>query len=454
MLSYKKAPFIIFLLCVFVYAPAQQVSYVAFKDNDTVTKNSLTEIKKKYDREVALLDGKDKKYIAEVFKERYDLIIKQFSENGILTATEPLSYLTALTNEILKNNPTLKLDGLRVLFSKSYHANALSMGEGTIFFNIGLFHRLQNESQAVFVLCHELAHYFLNHGNNNIHQYVSTINSPEFQQKLKSIQKSSYQQNRQLEALAENLLFRNRRHGREFEHAADSMALELMRNTNYDVKEALTCLSLLDSADKEKYNHNLDLEKLFNFSSFSFKRSWLENDALVIGKSVDNEKHRDSLKTHPDCSKRIEVLQPKVNQYQKTGSKKFIVSETKFNELKRQFDYEIIDHCMRSGKISKALYYALTMIQIYPTDCYVTSVIGQCLNNIYINQKNHTLGKIVDLPNPDFNQNYNQLLQMIQNLRLREVAALSFNFLKEREQQFSCESFNNVYNQSKINFNQ
>jgi predicted SprT family Zn-dependent metalloprotease len=89
------------------------------------------------------------------------------------------------------------------------------MGEGTIFFNIGLFHRLQNESQAAFILCHELAHYYLNHSNDNIHQYVNTIYSDDFQQKLKSIQKLSYEKNKQLDALAKNLLFRNRRHGRD-----------------------------------------------------------------------------------------------------------------------------------------------------------------------------------------------------------------------------------------------
>ncbi len=95
------------------------------------------------------------------------------------------------------------------------------------------------------------------------------------------------------------------------------------------------------------------------------------------------------------------------------------------------------------------------MIQIHPGDHYLNTAIGQCLNELYVNQKNHTLGKIVDLPNPEHDIKYNSLLNMIQNLRLREIAALSFYFLKARKNQLhSYEPFAKAYNQSKQHFNQ
>jgi len=456
MRTYGKAVFPAFFLFIFLYAPAQKFSFVAFENDLSYCQNVQLAVKKKFEADITSLTGNNKKYIADIYKERYELIKEQFTSNEILTAKDPHQYLSALANEILKNNPAYNSKGLNILFSKSFYANATSMGEGTIFFNIGLFHRLQNESQAAFILCHELAHYYLNHSNDNIHQYLTTIYSDDFQQKLKSIQKLSYQKNKQLDALARNLLFRNRRHGRAFEHAADSMALELMKNTDYDVSEALTCLSLLDSADKNKYSQGVFFEQHFNFPSFPFKKSWIENDDLVFTQTEDKDsKDLDSLKTHPDCTKRIEALKEKVKQYEKKGSKKFIVSESKFNTLKKQFDYEVIDYCFQSGKISRALYYALEMIQLYPMDPYLNTIAGKCLNELYISQKNHTLGKIVDLPNPENDLKYNSLLYMIQNLRLREIAALSFFFLKEREHQFSSfEPFAETYNQSKQHYNQ
>jgi len=455
MIFLKKIFFLLFFITFSIPSTSQQLFFTAFKDDASLNQNLLSAINKRYEKDIASLTGKNKKYIADIYKERFELIKENFKTSEIITAADPSNYLNAIASEILNNNPEYKSENLRILFSRSFYANATSMGEGSIFFNIGLFHRLQNESQVAFVLCHELAHYYLNHVNDNINQYVKTVYSDEFQQKLKNIQKLAYLQNNQLEAVATNLLFKNRRHSRAFEQAADSMALELMKNTNYDIREALTCLALLDSADKDKYNEDLILEKHFNFSLFPFKKSWIENDELVFNKGDDNETHNDSLKTHPDCAKRITDLKSKVVEYTKKNSKKFIVSESKFNSLKNQYDYEIINHCMKSNKISRALYYSLQLLQIIPDDPYLNTTVGQCLNQIYSSQKNHRLSEIIELPNPGHDKKYKLLLMMLQNLRLREIAALSYYFLQQREKEFvSFAPFTEAYNQSKQNFNQ
>ena len=40
-----------------------------------------------------------------------------------------------------------------------------------------------------------------------------------------------------------------------------------MKNTGYDLNEALSCLGLLDSADKDKFDGRLDLQKRFDFDA-------------------------------------------------------------------------------------------------------------------------------------------------------------------------------------------
>ena len=404
-----------------------------FSSNPAFEQKTIDAITKQYQKDIQNIQGPDKKYIADIYKERFIYIKEKFSKKEILSDDETQSYLDKLTDEILQKNSFFKAEEVRILFSRSYIPNASSMGEGTIFFHIGLFHRLQNESQAAFVICHELAHYYLDHTNNGIQKYVATVYSDEFQKELKKIQKTAYGRNNQLEKMAKNMMFKNSRHTREFEQSADSMAIELLKNTNFDVREALSCLALLDSVDRDKYHSGIQLEKQFNFSSYPFKKSWLNDDDLKFAVSKDEEakKEEDSLKTHPECSVRIERLKERVNSFYKTNSKQFVVDEKKFNHLKNAFDYEIIRYAFESKNLSKGIFLALEMQGAHPDDIIVRTAIGKGLNEVYKHQKDHTLGKIIDLPSPEYERSYNDFLRLLQNLRLTEVAALSYYFLTQ-----------------------
>jgi Zn-dependent protease with chaperone function len=427
----------VLLFCFLPFAGLAQNAFTPLAANPAAEQNLLNEIVKRNGEDLARLDGKFKKYLAEIYKERCQLIKDRFSEGEVLSADEATAYLNAVVQVILNANPSLDKNGLRVLFSKSYSANAFSMGEGTIFFNIGLFHRMENEAQVAFALCHELSHHYLDHGNGNIHKYVNTIYSDEFQRQLKSIQKSEYRRNQQLDQLAKELLFRTRRHSRQHEQAADSMALELLRNTGYDLTAAISTLALLDSADRDKYDSLLQLEKRFNFPSYPFKPGWLESDGLSFAKSPEETSGQtDSLKTHPDCKKRIEAIRSKALLHQKPENKRFLVNEAEFNRLKTQFDYEIIEYCFRSRRVSRALYFALQMLNEKPGDAYLHTMVGRCWNEIYDRQKAHELGKVVELPDPVYTKEYNDLLRLIQNLRLTEIAAIAYHCLEPGQSLF------------------
>jgi hypothetical protein len=444
----------------FVTHPAISQSLDSFTPLATDSRQAQSlqaKITTRYQQDLAGLSGPGKNEIAGIYKERYGLITERIESGEVLCHQETQKYLSELAGVIFKSNPMLESKEVRLLFSRSAYANASSMGEGTIFFNIGLFHRLQNEAQAAFVICHELAHYYLNHSNDNIAQYVATTHSEAFQRELKQIQKSGYRQNSQLEHLAKNLMFRSRRHSRVFEQAADSMALELLKNTDYEVKEALSCLQLLDSADKDKYNAGIALEQQFRFEAFPFKSRWLQNEDLRFTTNAEKQANgeTDSLKTHPDCKKRIEVLSARVQQYAKTGAKKFIVSEQHYKKLVSQFDFEIIAYCLQSKQLSRALHYSLQMLPSFPHNAYLHATIGNCLNRFYAAQKGHELGKVTELPNPAYNEKYYTLLQLIQNLRLPELAALSYYFLKQNEERFASDAgFVKALIQSKELYNQ
>ena len=71
------------------------------------------------------------------------------------------------------------------------------------------------------------------------------------------------------------------------------------------------------------------------------------------------------------------------------------------------------------------------------------------LNGLYKAQKGHTLGKVADLPGPDYPVNYNSLLQFVQNLYLEDLAAISYYFLGSHMPQLdSYEPFKKAFDES------
>ena len=408
--------------------------YQPISDNPTKQKQLEAAVSAKFLQDQSSLSGKNKKEIAELYKERYEMIKRKIDERELITNEEVQQYLDRLVKDITGKNKNILPGDIRIHFSRSNWPNASSMGEGTIIFNIGLFNRLQNEAQAAFVIAHELAHYYLNHSNHSIQRYVETVNSSEFQQQLKEIRNTQYGKNSALEKLALNLSFGSHRHTRAFEKAADSMAVELMRPTLFDLNEALTTLALLDSVDKDKYQVELKLEEFFNFPEYPFKKKWLSSSALSLSDTkeevVKKKKLEDSLKTHPDCQQRISLLAPKVQQYHSSDGRKFVVDENEFNKLKLQFDFEILEYEFETNEVSLCLYQTLQILHYDQNNPYLMAMVGKCFNSMYAAQAAHELGKIVDLPNPQYDAEYNNLLRLIQNLRLTELSSIAYYYLR------------------------
>ena len=448
---------LIFITCcnLFIAHAQPSFSFIPFKDDSLQLDIFKKNVKEKYLQDSASLMGENRKYTLKIFRDRFNYINEMFAGKEFIYNAETNAYLMSLVNEILKTNPVLQKQGTRYLFSRAYWPNAFSTGEGTIVFNIGLFKKLDNESQAAFVLCHELSHLYLKHSNNAIDHYINTLYSKDFQTKLKEIKKQAYEKNKELDKLEKGIVFSGRRHGREHEAEADSMALLFMKNTGFNVRESLTCLALLDSIDKDNYNTEQGLPLLFNFPEYTFQNKWIKKEGAFFGVSAENKitgKEEDSLKTHPDCKIRIAILTPSIEKLKDNAAKTFAVNVREFNNLKQQFEFEIINYCYKSNRISRCLYEAMQLYNKYPDNTYITTMIGKSLNLMYSNQKNHTLNKIVSLPSPMGEKNYNTLLEFIQKISLRDIGAISYFFLKQYESKFTGDKeFAATFNQSRIN---
>ncbi len=177
---------------------AQNKIFAPSIENAELLKALLTKSEKTYEDEIVNLPSQDKKDIAELYKSRWENVKEKFDTKEIYTSLSAQQYIDALFREIVKANPLLAVNNVQCYFSRSGIPNASYIGEGIILFNMGLFSRLDNESQAAFILCHEIAHYYLNHSENSIAAYVTKLNSDDIQSKLRSIKKMNMENARSL----------------------------------------------------------------------------------------------------------------------------------------------------------------------------------------------------------------------------------------------------------------
>lgn len=444
--------FIAFLCSLGNFVFAQAIIFKPASEDVEQLKSLSEKFQQYYRDEIADLPFENKKDLLDKYKERWENVKEKFDSKEIYTSEPAQKYLNDLAAEIVKTNPLLQSKNFHCYFSRSGIPNASYIGEGIILFNMGLFSRLENESQAAFVLCHELSHYYLRHNENSIAVYVTMMNSKEVQKQLHSIKKNEYGKRQELEKLLKGLTFDTRCHGRDHESQADSMAVEFMHNSHFDIGESLTTLSLLDSIDADTFDMAVTLQKIFNAKDYPFQKKWIAKEEGLLGGHATLHKDdllADSLKTHPDCKLRIQNLEPLVKKYYNVSSSKNIVDQAKFTGFKNIFQYEIVEYAFISNNYTKSLHYTIELLQTHPSDPYLIAQAGKIFNGFYEAQKNHTLGKVVDLPSPYFEANYNHILQFIQNLYLENFASINYHFLKQYETSLSYYTvFKEAYNKS------
>ena len=176
------------LLCFCSLLSAQQNPFYNFQTDDTILKkNWVQSVRTVKTSWLSKVTPSLKEDYEEIYKTHFEQIEKTLSSKSPITAKEPYQYLQQVLGKIIKANPVLKTDELRIFFTRDWWPNAYSMGDGSIAINAGLVVHMHNEAELAFVLCHELAHYYKSHTLQSVDNYVTITNSPEFQKKLKEL---------------------------------------------------------------------------------------------------------------------------------------------------------------------------------------------------------------------------------------------------------------------------
>jgi len=442
---------IILLLSIPFFAFSQRKEFAPVIQDSIALHTLLVNYQQQFDQDLVNLPAINKKDLSEVYRLRWKSIEEKFDKQEIFLSASAQSYLNQIVSEIRKSNPSISKTEFSCYFSRSYIPNASYIGEGLILFNMGLFQRLDNESELAFILCHEIAHFLLQHAEKSMNDYVTMMNSKATQAELSKIKKSEYGKRERLLNLVEGLTFDSRRHSRSHESQADSMAVELLRNTRFSISGAVTTMEKLDVIDTDTLNIADCLAKMFNATQYPFQKRWLSKDAGLLGglAKLAGEEMADSLKTHPDCKKRIELLRNQMKDWRQTTSSNFILDSVRFVNLRDDFRYETAEYAYIDKNYTRSLFLTMELINAKPGDAYLVTHIGKLLNGLYIGQKTHTLGKVIDYPSPGNQPNYNLLLQFVQNLYLDEIAGINYYFLLRYQSQMSAYTpFRRVFSDS------
>lgn len=419
------------VICCRLPITAQTLSgeFSPVKEDSILLSTLRAQYQRQYKQDLDQLPSLNRKDFQELYSDRWKNIQQKFDGAEIYTAAPAQQYLDGLLARIVSANADLRQYSIHCYFSRSYIPNAEYIGEGIILVNMGLFERLHNESEAAFVVCHEIAHCILRHQENSMAKYVAAINSDETQAALRKVQRAEYRKKDELEHLVKELAFDSRRHSRDHEAQADSMGVELMRRTGFDLRGAMTTLELLDGIDKADFDMRACLQQVFNAREYPFREKWLREEIGLLGghARLQETELSDSLKTHPACKQRMAQVRPMVQG--SAGGHSFITDTLAFASLRERFRYEVIEYAYASGEYSESLFIALQLLSERPGDAWLIAHIGRLLNGLYAAEKDHRLSKIADLPSPGYPANYDLLLQFIQNLYREDLAAVSYYFL-------------------------
>jgi predicted SprT family Zn-dependent metalloprotease len=424
----------ILCVCVSLFCNSQPV-YLFQKDDSLLKKRCFDQTMEKKKLLLANAPKDNRSDYKEIYESQFKEIGKLWQSSRSVTEAKANAYLQAIVTRMINSNPELKGNDARVVFSRDWWPNASSMGEGTIAINAGLVIYFKNEAELAFVIGHELAHYYLNHTGKQIEKYVQTINSKEYQAELKRLSKTRYGTNQQLDELMKGMAFNSRRHSRSHETEADRHAYTFMKNAGYDPYSIRTCLEMLDKVDDSTTRPPLELQSVLSFAKYPFKSRWVKAETSIFSQVGEDDgamtkRERDSLKTHPECAKRIEALKGLIDV--ESGAK-FLVDEKMFNQLRTDFLVEMTEQCYRDEKLSRNLYYSLLLLKSGGASAYANYSVARCLNTMYAKQVDHKLGLVIDTEGKENRNDYNLLLRMLGRLKLDEIAALNNEFCNQHK---------------------
>lgn len=396
------------------------VNYRPLVSNQEDKIKLIVQINRNYEESINSLSRSEKKILDDLYELRKENLIDEIRGDNFLFGTIYNEKLTQLLKNIQANNPDYDFSKINILLGRSTIPNAYSVGEGTIVINIGLLSQLQNMDQIAFVICHELAHFYLNHGNINLFKLKNEVTY--LKNDFKKTDLLLY--NRNQEKI--NILMRHKyikmSQSRHNEFEADSLGFSIYKKAKYAPAEVIACLKILDEIDNSKIIADLNLHSIFDSKDYTFDDDLIRETGSSFGfMSKPQKSFGDSLKTHPECGKRIFRLKSNVNIHSSSLDR---LSD--LDSLNEKLRFEMVEVDYRNENYISSIYRALELIGQYPNNEYTRLMIVKSLEKVYNLKLNHQFEIPITVSS---NKGFQKVKLLFSKISLKELELLVQSFI-------------------------
>ncbi|WP_228409929.1 M48 family metalloprotease [Chryseobacterium viscerum] len=405
-----------------IYKPIDTADYIqrkAFLNNfEANNEATVKKLRSQY-------SGKTGSQLSKIYKEFGTDFEKQVKNKDFIFKSEFETSIHSMIQRLKKNNPKIPQD-LKILIAKDNTPNAYCLADGTFVINMGLYSWLNNEEQIAAVISHELGHKMEEH---SLKTFLKIIEQDKLDKVLVENIKStttsqSQSQNQKAFDILKNTVYKKSVERRQSEMQADSLGYVIFKNSDFKKAEFVNALQRLQDFDTISPRElKVDTyKKLFNLPKQAFNEKWMKKeDFSLYNYNFYKEKlNKDSLASHPEVSRRIEMLKKTFAEL-KTPIAPDKPSDL-FVSLKKAARMEILPNYFHSEDYGLGIYTAMQFLQDEEEEKYYKSWLGRCFSKIYEARKNYNLNRYLDrIESKNQSESYQQFLNFMWNLSLDEI---------------------------------
>lgn len=407
-----------------------------YKPLDTADYAQRKEFAKNYaaNNEVLIKDlktkysGKAGSELSKIYKELGKDFESQVKNKDFTFSSVFDAKVKSLIERLRKNNPQIP-QNLKILIAKNNTPNAYCFADGTFVINMGLFNWLNNDDQLASVISHELGHKITQH---TLKAFLNMINQDQMDKLVvQDIKSTKINRNQRAFDVLKNRIYQKGAKNRKQEMEADSLGYAVFKNSDFKKTEFINALKRLEDFDTIS-PRQLKVEtykKFFNLPKQEFKDKWLaKEDFSLYNYDHFNEKlNKDSLKSHPEVTRRINNLK-KIFPELKTEMADEKASES-YATLEKIARMETLPNFYHSEDYGLGIYTSLQFLQDGEEEQYYKSWLGKCFVKIYEARKNYNLNRYLDRVDPkNQSESYQQFLNFMWNLSLDEIKTIADHY--------------------------
>ena len=403
-----------------------QINYHPLKAEAPIPDDFRTLTSEKYERDRAKINKKEKRKkrkVEEAFYLKSNFMIDELLLSGNVLFNDTLTnYLNAVADRVLKDDPDLRKE-LRFYTVRSGSANAFATDNGSIFFNIGMFAKLETEAQLAYIMCHEIVHYLEKHSRNQA-LVVDSLNREGLSRQGK---------------IEETLLAKSN-YNKEQESEADLKGLDMFLKTGYARNGAYEALLLLKSSDAPgdgDWSRPEDIP--IQIPGVEWPDELLLDTVMTVDPEEQDEWERYS--THPTIDSRIEAIATKMAGEDPNKGKPFQVSAATFERCREIAQLESCHIFLYNRQYIKALYLAQQLEQTRPGDPYLQWVKDRAIYGLAIYSM-HRDKKDILWDVEYYHPNLQRLAYFFRKMESRELGMIAlYEFWKGAQQHPDRESY-------------